>query len=45
MTADWGDLDHQLLRRISNRIIHEVHGIHRVVLDIRSKPPATIERA
>ena len=43
MTADWGDLDHQLLRRISNRIINEVRGIHRVVLDISSKPPATIE--
>ena len=43
MTADWGDLDHQLLRRISNRIINEVRGINRVVLDISSKPPATIE--
>ena len=36
-------LDHQLLRRISNRIINEVRGINRVVLDISSKPPATIE--
>ena len=43
MTADWGYLDHQLLRRISNRIINEVRGINRVVLDISSKPPATIE--
>ena len=43
MTADWGDRDHQLLRRISNRIINEVRGINRVVLDISSKPPATIE--
>lgn len=43
MTADWGYLDHQLLRRISNRIINEVKGINRVVLDISSKPPATIE--
>ena len=43
MTADWGDLGHQLLRRISNRIINEVRGINRVVLDISSKPPATIE--
>ena len=43
MTADWGDLEHQLLRRISNRIINEVRGIDRVVLDISSKPPATIE--
>ncbi len=45
MSADWGDPDHQLLRRISNRVINEVRAIHRVVLDIRSKPPATIERA
>ena len=43
MTADWGYLDHELLRRISNRIINEVKGINRVVLDISSKPPATIE--
>lgn len=43
MTADWGYLDHQLLRRISNRIINEVSGINRVVLDISSKPPSTIE--
>ncbi len=43
MTADWAYLDHELLRRISNRIINEVRGINRVVLDISSKPPATIE--
>ena len=43
ITADWGYLDHQLLRRISNRIINEVRGIHRVVLDISSKTPATID--
>ncbi len=43
MTADWANLDHELLRRISNRIINEVRGINRVVLDISSKPPATIE--
>jgi GMP synthase (glutamine-hydrolysing) len=43
MTADWGYLDHELLRRISNRIINEVRGINRVVLDISSKPPSTIE--
>jgi GMP synthase (glutamine-hydrolysing) len=43
MTADWGYLDRELLRRISNRIINEVRGINRVVLDISSKPPATIE--
>jgi GMP synthase (glutamine-hydrolysing) len=43
MTADWADLPDPLLRRISNRIINEVRGINRVVLDISSKPPATIE--
>jgi len=43
MTADWGYLDHDLLRKISNRIINEVRGINRVVLDISSKPPSTIE--
>ena len=43
MTADWAYLDGELLRRISNRIINEVRGFNRVVLDISSKPPATIE--
>jgi GMP synthase (glutamine-hydrolysing) len=43
MTADWGHLPHELLARISSRIINEVRGINRVVLDISSKPPATIE--
>ena len=43
MTADWAELPDALLRRISNRIINEVRGINRVVLDISSKPPATIE--
>jgi len=43
MTADWGHLPHELLARISGRIINEVRGINRVVLDISSKPPATIE--
>jgi GMP synthase (glutamine-hydrolysing) len=43
MTADWALLPHELLARISNRIINEVRGINRVVLDISSKPPATIE--
>jgi len=43
MTADWADLPHALLARISNRIINEVRGINRVVYDISSKPPATIE--
>ncbi|MCX7677832.1 MAG: glutamine-hydrolyzing GMP synthase [Spirochaetes bacterium] len=43
MTADWAYLPEELLRRISNRIINEVKGINRVVLDISSKPPSTIE--
>lgn len=43
MTADWADLPHLLLGRISNRIINEVRGINRVVYDITSKPPGTIE--
>jgi len=43
MTADWARLPDALLRRISNRIINEVAGINRVVYDISSKPPSTIE--
>ena len=43
MTADWAPLPHELLARVSNRIINEVRGINRVVYDISSKPPATIE--
>jgi len=43
MTADWADLPHALLGRISNRIINEVKGINRVTYDISSKPPSTIE--
>lgn len=43
MTADWAPLPHDLLACISNRIINEVRGINRVVYDISSKPPATIE--
>jgi GMP synthase (glutamine-hydrolysing) len=43
MTADWARLPDKVLRRISNRIINEVRGINRVVYDISSKPPATIE--
>lgn len=43
MTADWVMLPEDLLRRISNRIVNETAGINRVVLDISTKPPATIE--
>ena len=43
MTADWADLPNQFLRNISNEIINKVKGINRVVYDISSKPPATIE--
>ena len=43
MTAQWAELPHALLSRISNRIINEVRGINRVVYDISGKPPATIE--
>jgi len=43
MTADWARLPHNILARISNRIINEVRGVNRVVYDISSKPPSTIE--
>ena len=43
MTAHWAHLPHELLGKVSNRIINEVRGINRVVFDISGKPPSTIE--
>lgn len=43
MTADWADLPHKVIADISNSIINRVNGVNRVVYDVSSKPPATIE--
>ena len=43
MTADWVALPHDVLKIISTRIVNEVKGVNRVVYDITSKPPGTIE--
>jgi len=43
MTAEWSPLPHDLLARTATRIVNEVRGVNRVVYDISTKPPATIE--
>jgi GMP synthase (glutamine-hydrolysing) len=43
MTADWSKIPIQILERIANRIVNEVSSVNRVVYDIKSKPPGTIE--
>ena len=43
MTAEWARIPHEVLAKVSNRIVNEVHGINRVVYDITTKPPATVE--
>jgi len=43
MTSDWAKLPHEVLGRISSRIINEVEGVNRAVYDISPKPPSTIE--
>ncbi|PKM57461.1 MAG: GMP synthase (glutamine-hydrolyzing), partial [Firmicutes bacterium HGW-Firmicutes-3] len=43
MTADWSRIPHEILAKVSNRIVNEVNHVNRICYDITSKPPATIE--